>query len=249
MVNVLLGFGLVLYLWRKQATIFAFFGTAFFILMIGAPASAVRAGIMAAAAFGAFLIGRMQYSLLAVVLSASIMVLWNPLYLWYDAGFQLSFLATIAVIVSMRAVEAHLSSRALIKALQEIVWLSVWVYILLLPLLLLQFGTLTVFSVPANIVFLPFVPLAMLGSFVAALVALIFPPASVIVGWIAYLPLTFILRGTYAVNRLPDMSVPVHIPLIMVIIWYITLLFGIVYMEESRRQKQYEKNFHCPHHH
>lgn len=251
-VNALLGLGLTLYLWRKQATIFAFLGTAFFILMIGAPASAVRAGIMATAAFGAFLIGRMQYSLLAVVLTASLMTLWNPLYLWYDAGFQLSFLATIAVIVSMRAIDAHLSAHTFIKALQEIIWLSVWVYLFLLPILLLQFGTFTVFSVPANIVFLPFVPIAMLGSFVAALSALIFPPASVIVGWIAYLPLTFILRGTYALNQFPDITIPVHISLITVIIWYIALLFGTVYMEERRRQKQYEKNFRCPnraHHH
>jgi predicted membrane metal-binding protein len=30
------------------------------------------------------------------------MVLWNPLVLWYDAGFQLSFLATVAVIGAMR---------------------------------------------------------------------------------------------------------------------------------------------------
>ena len=125
--------GLTVGLWRKQATVFAFFGTVFFILMIGAPASAVRAGLMAGGAFGAFFIGRISYSLVAVVTTAALMTLWNPLYLWYDAGFQLSFVATLAVIVAMRAVEEKLSERVLIRTFQEIVWLSVWVYLLLLP--------------------------------------------------------------------------------------------------------------------
>lgn len=246
-VNGLLFLGLMLRLWRKQATIFAFLGTAGFILMIGAPASAVRAGIMALAAFGAFLIGRVSYSLVAVILSAAVMVLWNPLYLWYDAGFQLSFLATIAVILAMRAVETKLSSQSIIRSLQEVVWLSVFVYLFLLPILLFQFHTFTVFSIPANIVFLPMVPIAMMGSFIAALVTLIVPGAALLVGWVAYLPLTYILRGTSALSAIPEITVPAYVPLPLVIIWYIILFFVIVRGEEHRTQKQYEKNFHCPH--
>lgn len=248
-VNGLLLLGLGFHLWRKQATLLAFLGTAGFIFMIGAPASAVRAGVMALAAFGAFLIGRINYSLVAVILAAALMVLWNPLYLWYDAGFQLSFLATIAVILAMRAVETKLSSQNIIRALQEIVWLSVWVYLFLLPILLFQFQIFTVLSIPANILFLPVVPLAMLGSFVAALATIIFPPASVFMGWIAYLPLTYILRGTYVLSQIPEITVPAHISLPMVIAWYIILFFVIVHMEERRTQKQYEKNFRCPHTH
>lgn len=246
-VNALLALGLTLYLWRKQATALAFVGTSAFILMIGAPASAVRAGIMALAAFGAFIIGRVNYSLLALFLTAALMNLWNPLYLWYDAGFQLSFLATLAVIMAMRAVETKLSSRRLRRALQEIVWLSVWVYLFLLPILLFQFHTLTIFSIPANILFLPVVPFAMLGSFIASIAALLFPPATLLVGLIAYLPLTYILRGTYLLNQIPDITVPVHISLMTVGVWYISLLFAIIHIEQRRKQKQYEKNFCCPH--
>lgn len=246
-VNAILAAGLAFHLWRKQATLLAFLGTAFFILLIGAPASAVRAGLMALAAFGAFLIGRMHYSLLAVTFTATFMVLWNPLYLWYDAGFQLSFLATVAVIVAMRAVEARLSSLTFIRMFQEIVWLSVWVHLFLLPILLYQFGIFTAFSIPANILFLPLVPVAMLASFFSSVVTLLFPPTALIVGWIAYLPLTVILRGTYALNQLPEITVPVQISLISVIIWYSALLFAIVHFEARRTQKQYEKNFQCSH--
>ena len=245
-------FGLTVGLWRRQATALAFFGTAFFVFMIGAPASAVRAGLMAAGAFGAFLIGRMSYSLVAVVTTAALMTLWNPLYLWYDAGFQLSFVATIAVIVAMRAVEGKLSERVIVRTFQEIIWLSVWVYVLLLPLLLWQFKTFTVLSIPANILFLPLVPLAMITSFAVAVVTLVLPASAVLVGWIAYLPLTYILRGTYALSQLPDIAIPINLSFPLVVIWYTFLLFGIVHMEERRKQKWYEKNFQCQnsaHHH
>lgn len=246
-VNGILFLGLALGLWRKQATLLAFLGTIFFIFMIGAPASAVRAGLMAGGAFGAFLVGRVHYSLLAVWVTAALMVIWNPLSLWYDAGFQLSFLATTAVILAMRSVEGKLSEQKLLRAFQEIVWLSVWVYLFLLPLLLLQFQTFTILSIPANILFLPVVPLAMLGSFVAAVVTLIIPALGIFAGWLAYLPLTYILRGTYLLSNLPNTTVPATLPLILVLLWYIVLLFVIVAREKRRQKNQYEKNFYCPH--
>lgn len=245
-VNALLFLALGIGFWRKGATGFAFLGIMSFILLIGAPASAVRAGFMAFAAFGGFLVGRVTYSLQALLVAAAIMVLWNPLVLWYDAGFQLSFLATIAVIISMRSVEEKLSSHALVRALQEIVWLSVWVYLFLLPLILLQFKTLTILSIPANILFLPVVPLAMLTSFGVAALSFIFPPLTVVVSWLAYIPLTYILRGTYFLGSIPGTTLPVSLPVTGVALWYIFLLFVIVTREEKRKRKSYEKNFSCP---
>ena len=87
----------------------------------------------------------------------------------------------------------------------------------------------------------------MLASFGVAIVVLVLPASAVLVGWIAYLPLTYILRGTYALSRLPDIAVPVAFPLVLVVIWYVLLLFGIVHMEERRKQKWYAESFHCSH--
>lgn len=248
-VNALLALGILMGLWRKSATWFAFVGILFFILMIGSPASAVRAGIMALAAFGAFLIGRVTYSLSAILVTAAAMVLWNPLVLWYDAGFQLSFLATVAVVVSLRFVEDRLSEQPLRRTLQEIVWLAVWVYIFLLPILLFQFKTLTILSIPANILFLPVVPFAMMGSFLVAILHMLVPALSSITGWLAYIPLTYIMKGTYFLSNIPGMTIPLSLPLILVTVWYIFLLFVIVAREERRLKKNYEKNFSCPHQH
>lgn len=66
--------------------------------MIGAPASAVRAGIMV----GLFLIaqhfGRLAAGSRIIVLAATIMLVFNPLLLISDIGFQLSFLAVMGLI-------------------------------------------------------------------------------------------------------------------------------------------------------
>lgn len=248
-VNALLALALTAGLWRKSATLLSFFGIIFFILLIGCPASAVRAGIMAGAAFGAFLIGRVNYSLLAIFMTAALMTLWNPLILLYDAGFQLSFLSTLAVVVALRVADNRFSSKALVKIFQEIIWLSVWVYLLLLPLLLLQFKTLTILSIPANILFLPVVPLAMLGSFLVAVSTLLFPPSSVFVGIIAYLPLTYIIKGVYFLGTFKEVVVPLSFSLPVVLLWYGFLFWMLLWWEEKRRKEKYEKNFTCPHHH
>jgi predicted membrane metal-binding protein len=126
--NAFLIAGIAVGLWRRSATLVAFAGTVLFIFLIGSPASAVRAGIMGLAAFGAFLFGRVSYSLRALCLAGAGMVLWNPLVLWYDAGFQLSFLATVAVIGAMRIFEEKVPEGTRGKFLLEILWLTFWMY-------------------------------------------------------------------------------------------------------------------------
>jgi len=56
------------------------------------PASAVRAGFMVSLVFLAQVAGRRISSLRALIVAGFLIVLFNPLVLRYDLGFQLSFL-------------------------------------------------------------------------------------------------------------------------------------------------------------
>lgn len=247
--NALLIAGIALGLWRRSATLVAFAGTVLFIFLIGSPASAVRAGIMGLAAFGAFLFGRVSYSLRALCLAGAMMVLWNPLVLWYDAGFQLSFLATVAVIGAMRVFEEKVPEGTRGKFLLEILWLTFWVYLFLLPILVYQFGYVTLLSIFANALFLPLVPLAMLASFVGGVLILIFPPLGMFVGLVGYVPLTIILSGTTLLAASPWATLPVHVSLFWVVAWYALVGWAFTVYETRRIQKQYAQNFTCRHFH
>ena len=70
----------------------------FFVVFTGLSASAVRAGVMGVLALTAQYIGRTSRIGNALAFTAAVMVLVNPYVLLYDAGFQLSFLATIGLV-------------------------------------------------------------------------------------------------------------------------------------------------------
>jgi competence protein ComEC len=249
-VQAILFLGILLGFWRRQAIVLSLAGSVFFIFIIGMPASAVRAGLMAGAAFGAFFLQRISYSLAAVLLAASVMLLYQPLYLWYDAGFQLSFLATLAVIYAMSWYELFLHYKRFGKGFVEIVWLAVAVQLFLWPILVYHFGFISWLSLVANILFLPVVPLAMLISFLAGLIVMIVPPVAGFIGWIGYFPLTFITRGAEILSTLPwSVSEAIHLPLWAVLLWY-GLLTGMVGVGEKYRiRKKYVTAFTCPHYH
>lgn len=70
---------------------------AFFVLMTGIVASAVRAGIMAVMALTAKEIGRPFHMRNALAFTAAIMLAFNPMLLMGDIGFQLSFLSIMGI--------------------------------------------------------------------------------------------------------------------------------------------------------
>jgi len=91
---ILIGLGL----WRKQAFYFVVVLIFLFIVMVGAPASAVRAGIMGMILLYAKKVGRLGSATRIMVFAGAIMLLFNPFLLRYDVGFQLSFIAVIGLV-------------------------------------------------------------------------------------------------------------------------------------------------------
>ena len=77
--------------WRRQAFWIAAILIILFIFMVGAPASAVRAGIMGIILLYAKKIGRLSDSARIMIFACAIMLIFNPCFLRYDVGFQLSF--------------------------------------------------------------------------------------------------------------------------------------------------------------
>ncbi len=97
-VNILMGFLISIGLWRGQAFYLTIIILILYIFMIGAPASAVRAGIMGGILLLAQHLGRLNSASRAIVFASVFMLAINPLLLRFDVGFQLSFLAIMGMI-------------------------------------------------------------------------------------------------------------------------------------------------------
>jgi competence protein ComEC len=72
------------------------------VVLVGTDPPVLRALIMGSISLFALTYGERADSLRILVFTAVILVALSPLSLMYDAGFQLSFLATVGILVSIR---------------------------------------------------------------------------------------------------------------------------------------------------
>lgn len=236
--------GILFGLWRKHALWVAFFCICLFVLMIGMPASAVRAGVMAGIAFAAAHTGRLTQSLSVLVFAALAMLCVNPLLLRYDVGFELSFLAALGIIIGSVWWESFFSKTFPGKSVAEIFWLTCMVEIFVVPIILYQFHMFSPLVLLANTLVLPLIPYAMAFSFLTGALYLVIPGAQTIFAWIEYVILSGIMRmvetlGSFSFSYKEIGSLPVGI----VFVWYLFVFFGIVIIERRRKKILYAKAF------
>ena len=178
--------GIFLGLWRQQVFSFALVGIVLFVLMTGAPSSAVRAGIMGSLVIWAMKEGRLANSQNAILLAAGAMLAINPLLLRYDAGFQLSFLATLGIIYLYPLFEKKFFEGEQ-NILKETILMTVAAQVFVLPVILANFQKLSVISPLANLLILPAIPYIMLGGFAAGMAGFVFVPLGKLIGFIPYI--------------------------------------------------------------
>jgi len=213
----------VSFLPRRIALSVAIASIGVFVLTAGAGAAALRAGIMAIIALAARVTGRTYAVLRALGLAVVFMLAWNPLLLAFDPGFQLSVAATLGLILGAPIVERYINF-VRPNFIREILAATIAAQVFVLPLLLYQTGSLSLVSLPANILVLPFVPLAMMLSFGSSLVSLVVPGIAAIAGFPAYLILGYVLDTTQFLASIPFAQVVLPaFPFILVAFMYVLL--------------------------
>jgi len=141
-----------------------------YVVLIGAPASAVRAGVMGATLIGAERVGRPNSSWRALLLAAFIMVAANPLILRHDAGFQLSFAAIMGITAAFPYRDKLLSRVPEAGGLRTLLLMTLAAQAATLPLVILYFGSFSPLSILANILVVPLSPFLLASAMgVAAL--------------------------------------------------------------------------------
>lgn len=145
-------------LFRRQiALLFAISAILFYSLLSGLEPSIVRAAIMASLAFGAQILGRQYFALYALLLSGYGMVLYDP-RLIFDIGFQLSYAATLGLII----IKPLFGD---VKLLTDDITTTLSAQIATLPILLANFGTYSLISILVNgLVLWTIPPLMVIGG-------------------------------------------------------------------------------------
>ncbi|MGB2762215.1 MAG: ComEC/Rec2 family competence protein [Minisyncoccales bacterium] len=186
--GILMWLGMALGLWRTQAFYFAIAFLILFIIMVGFPASAVRAGVMGGMFLFAEKIGRMKTADRALVFVAVLMLFQNPLLLRYDVGFQLSFLATLGIIYLLPVFQDYLK-KIPIDFLKSILAMTLAAQVFTLPIIIYNFGYMSLVSPITNILIVPFIPFIMIFGFVFGFLGMVWQT----LGWIFSFPALFLL--------------------------------------------------------
>ncbi len=188
---------LALGLKRNYAFYFAILGIAFFVALVGFPSSAVRAAVMGGLILFAVKVGRLNSAGNAVIFAGVLMILYDPNLLRYDAGFQLSFLAVLGIIYIYPGLDLCLKKYSDHLKIKTMFLITISAQIATLPIIINSFGNYSVFSVLANILVLPFVPIVMIGGIISITAGFV----SLSIGQIMAIPISFILSlQLYIIN-------------------------------------------------
>ena len=205
-----------------------------FALLVGLGASVVRASIMAGIALMATYLGRRYAVLRTLCIAGALMLLVNPLLLTGDVGFQLSFMATFGLILVAPQFERLMVSQFNLFSIKDFLIATLATQVAVLPLLLYHIGEFSLVAVVVNILVLPVVSLAMLGTFVTGLVALVSTSLALPFAMVTYGLLKYIIVVAMTFANLPFASVTVSdFPFILVILLYAVLGYGLYYRERQ----------------
>jgi competence protein ComEC len=150
-----------------------------YLALIGAPPSAVRAGIMISLALVGHLLQRPHASVAVIATAAWVILAASPLSA-LDIGFQLSFAGVLGIVaahaVVLRRLPGWIRRRQPWKSLAELVVLSVGAFLLTAPIIAYHFQQVAPISIVANVPAIPLMGLAMNGLLLALITEPIVPP-------------------------------------------------------------------------
>lgn len=230
--NIMLVVAFVLYMlsfvlpWRGRLIV-GLLAIVAFALMVGLSATVVRASIMAALALVARTFGRTYSVLRGLFIAGLIMLLINPYLLVFDTGFQLSFMATLGLILVAPHLEKPFERVPAIIGVREFLIATLATQLFVLPILLYQIGEFSVVSVFVNVLVLPMVPVAMLLTFLVVVASVVSSTLATLFSYVAYAALSYIIIVPTWFAALPFASFMVPaFPFVFVLVAYALIAFA-----------------------
>ena len=220
------------FLGTRGALVGGAIGIVLFVLMTGMQSSAIRAGIMALIALFGRGTGRMYDAFRALVCAGLVMIIWNPKYLVYDVSFQLSFLATLGLIFLtpiflyvFRKIPENIFGKI---PLRELMSTTLGAQTAVMPFIIYKMGVFSLIALPANIIVLPAVPVAMGIGTVAGIVGNFSKTLATPFAYATHLLLTYITVMVNFFAHVPFAYVALkNVSIFLCLFFYVILIFWI----------------------
>lgn len=222
LVSFLLAILLVMFR-RQQALFICAFAILIYTGLASFQPSIVRAALMSGFALAAGVVGRQNTSLLALFFAGFVMLFWDPIII-ENIGFQLSFLATIGIILFAPVFNKLGFQSPFFEDFKT----SIAAQMATMPLILFLFGKVSAISVIVNLLVLWTIPPLMILGFLASAFSLISPFLSLPFHWLAIPLLSYFYWITgFFLYFAPEISLE-HIPWAIIVGYYLIAMSGVL---------------------
>ncbi|NJL00282.1 MAG: DUF4131 domain-containing protein [Spirulinaceae cyanobacterium SM2_1_0] len=193
----------------------------FYAALTGGQPSVLRAAIMGSGALLGLATARQRNPLGLWLVAATGLLLYNPLWIW-NLGFQLSFLATLGLLVTVPPLSQRLDwlPPTLATAIAVPLAAALWT----LPLLAYTFNTVALYGVLLNVAATPLIALVSLGGILSAAIALLVPIAGSALAWSLGYPTRSLLWLAEWVNDLPGSTLTLG----RLALWQLVLAYAVM---------------------
>jgi competence protein ComEC len=192
---------------KRMATFLSLGLIGVFLLLTGSSASIVRAAIVSMLSIVTAYYGRGWQPLNLILFAAVITAMANPIYMWSDLGWYLSFLAFFGVMVLSPLIQTRWQAKWHQSLLGSVALETICAEIMTLPFILHIFGQMSRVGLLANILVVTLIPLAMLLGLVAGLAGMLLPMISGWLSWPAVILLNYMLDVAHILANWPNVFV------------------------------------------
>jgi competence protein ComEC len=247
-IAMLLSFGILvfgrqrsIYIWLTLALVWLY------AMLAGMHPPIIRATIMGSLFLMAEYLGRQRSAIIALAFAAAVMVGIQPHVLW-SVSFQLSFLAMAGLILlypyfqewGRKGVASLFGARERIAAAGGMITdgfaITLAAIVAVGPLIAYNFGIVSLVALPATFFSLPALPFIIVTAALVAFVGLLVSLAAQILGWLAWLFLSYLIFVVQGFDALPHSSLEVTTISTWHVWGYYVILAGVIASLNNRKQ-------------
>ena len=188
--------------------------------LTGLQPSVVRAALMGGSTLIGLATDRRVRPLTGLITVATLILLWNPQWIW-NVGFQLSVVATLGLILTVKRLVNRLDWMP--TTIATVLAVPVAAYLWTIPLQLLYFETLPTYGVLLNALATPLVIMISMGGLISAIAAIVLPVLGSAIAANLYYPIHLLIWLVEKFNQLPGSTFEVT----GVTKWHAVMSYGV----------------------
>jgi len=196
-----------------------------FVFVTGFSASVVRAVIMGIMILAGKIIMRETDIYTSISAAAIILLTLNP-YTLFDIGFQLSFCATISLVMFYPKLKELIDHKYLPNIVSDTLAATIAAQIGVVPITLYYFNNFSTIAILSNLLVVPIVQIITIVGFAMVFVGIANIHAAVLIGYINNSFLSFVLFITEYTSKIPYASLKLPTPpLWLILLYYLAILY------------------------